>query len=138
MVVSTFVKSGDLTPPTGAVRPQDGGPVHGSGNFLADRGYTDPDETRVKFLMCNEIAVIVDDRNMTQAQVAEMVGIAQSHVSRIVNGNVKDYSVWRLMRVLNRLGTNITMEFSRSAHDCGQVSTRFLDPEPDDGHAPAP
>jgi predicted XRE-type DNA-binding protein len=88
--------------------------------------------------MCNEIAVIADGRDMTQAQVAEIAGIAQSDVSRIVNGNVKDYSVWRLMRVLNRLGKDVTVEFSNTTEECGQVFTRFVEPEPDEGHAPTP
>src|SRR5271154_1800462 len=78
--------------------------VVGSGNYLADRGYADPEETRLKFLMCNQIAVIADQRGWTQSKVAEVTGLAQSDVSRIVNGNVKDYSVWRLMRALNNLG----------------------------------
>ena len=102
-------------------------PVEGGGNFLADRGHADPEETRLKFLMCNEIAVIIDRRGMTQAEAAEAAGLAQSDVSRIVNGNVKDYSVWRLMRVLNSLGKDVLVEFSDAKSERGKVSLDFHD-----------
>jgi len=112
-------------------------PVVGSGNFLADRGYADPDETRVKYLMCNEIAVMADRMGLTQAKVAELAGIAQPDVSRIVNGNVKDYSVWRLMRILNSLGKDVMLEFSDSEHGRGQVFTNFIEPEQEAGCSPS-
>lgn len=110
--------------------------VVGSGNYLADRGYADPEETRLKFLMCNQIAVIADQRGWTQSKVAEVTGLAQSDVSRIVNGNVKDYSVWRLMRALNNLGQNILVEFSDAGAEVGQVFTSLIEPEVDSCPAP--
>jgi predicted XRE-type DNA-binding protein len=85
--------------------------------------------------MCNEIAVIVDERGLTQARVAEIAGLAQADVSRIVNANVKDYSVWRLMRVLNDLGKNILVEFSDAGGEPGRVSLAF--PETDTESASA-
>jgi predicted XRE-type DNA-binding protein len=103
--------------------------VGGSGNFLGDRGYADPDETRLKFLMSNEIAVIAERREMTQSKLAELAGLAQADVSRIVNGNVKDFSVWRLMRVLNSLGKDIRVEFSDSDGNRGQLITKILERE---------
>lgn len=114
--------------------PTRGTPIVGSGNFLADRGHSDPDETRLKLLMCNEIALIVDRREMTQSKLADLAGLAQADVSRIVNGNVKDYSVWRLMRVLNSLGADILIEFSSAEIGRGQVCTNFIEREADVVH----
>lgn len=94
------------------------------GQHLRDMGVADPDETRVKLLMSNEIASISERMGLTQAKVAELAGLAQSDVSRIVNGNVKDYSVWRLMRILNGLGRDILIEFSNSSSNRGQVFTK--------------
>jgi predicted XRE-type DNA-binding protein len=112
----------------------DDGVVAGSGNFLADRGYADPEETRIKYLMCNQIAVIADDRNWSHVKVAEVTGLPQSEVSRIVNGNVSDVSVWVLMRALNSLGQNILIEFSSASADVGQVFTSFIETETDCGY----
>lgn len=86
---------------------ENSGPVMGSGNFLADRGYADPEEARIKFLLANRVALLLENRGLTQAKAAEMAGLAQVDVSRIVNGLVKDYSVFRLMRVLMALGQDI-------------------------------
>ncbi len=108
----------------------------GSGNFLADRGYADPEETRVKFLMCNQIAVIADDRDWTHAKVAEVTGLAQSDVARIVNGNVEDFSVWRLLRALNSLGQNVLIEISDAGANAGQVFASFVEPETEPDGAP--
>ena len=35
-------------------------PVRGSGNFLKDRGYSDPTETRIKFDLVSLIRAIVE------------------------------------------------------------------------------
>lgn len=115
----------------------EGAPVMGSGNYLADRGYADPDEARFKFLMSNEFALIVEQRGWTEANAAEVTGLAQPDVSRIVNGNVKDYSVWRLMKALASLGKNVRVEFSQSDSDVGQILTNFVEPEIKSGPATA-
>jgi len=39
---------------------QGSGPIVGSGDFLKDRGYLDPDEVRLKFALANEIALIIE------------------------------------------------------------------------------
>jgi hypothetical protein len=50
-----------------ATRQEDGnpGPVRGSGSYLADRGYADTEEAKLKFLMANEIAVVVEARGLS-------------------------------------------------------------------------
>jgi predicted XRE-type DNA-binding protein len=75
------------------------GPIVGSGDFLKDRGYLGPDEMRLKFALANEIALIIEERGLKQMEAAQAADLSQSDVSRIVNGVVKDYSVYRLMRV---------------------------------------
>jgi predicted XRE-type DNA-binding protein len=78
-------------------------PVAGSGDFLRDRGYLDPNEMRLKFALANEIALIIEERGLKQAEAAQAAELSQSDVSCIVNGIVKDYSVYRLMRASTRL-----------------------------------
>ena len=88
---------------------ENSGPIIGSGDFLADLGYEDPDEVRVKFALANEIALLIEDRNLRQVDVSTRTGLKQSDVSRIVNGNVDGYSVWRLMQTLKRLGQRVAI-----------------------------
>jgi predicted XRE-type DNA-binding protein len=98
--------------------------VVGSGNYLKDRGYADPAETRAKFFMANQIAVAVEEMGLSQAAAAEMTGLKQPDVSRIVNGNVKEYSVWRLMTTLKALGHEIAIEVHRVDRSGGHISVR--------------
>jgi predicted XRE-type DNA-binding protein len=97
---------------------ENSGPVRGSGDFLADRGYDDPEEMRVKFALANNIALTIEDRNLRQVDVAALAGLAQADVSRIVNGIVKDYSVFRLMRVLAALGKDVSIGVTDAS--CGR------------------
>jgi len=88
--------------------------VVGSGDYLKDRGYANPVEARVKFFMANQIALTAETRKLSQAAVGAITGLKQPDVSRIINGNVKDYSVWRLVATLKELGWDITVEIRRS------------------------
>jgi predicted XRE-type DNA-binding protein len=98
--------------------------VVSSGNYLKDRGYADPAETRAKLFLANQIAVAVEEMGLSQAAAAEMTGLKQPDVSRIVNGNVKEYSVWRLMTTLKALGYDIAIEVERLGQDDGHISVR--------------
>jgi hypothetical protein len=49
--------------------------VIGSGNFLKDRGYPNPDETRSKFLLLNEIAWDLDQRRLSFAEAGELANV---------------------------------------------------------------
>ena len=96
-------------------------PRVGSGNFLADQGYQDPEEARIKFLIANEIALAIEDLRLTQVAAAEKTGLRQPDISRIVNGNVADYSVWRLIKVLSSLGKDISIEIRSSVKARGDI-----------------
>ena len=96
-------------------------PIVGSGDFLKDRGYLDPDEMRLKFALANEIALIIEERGFKQTEAAQAAELSQSDVSRIVNGIVKDYSVYRLMRVVTKLGKNVSIDFTDAKAGQGAI-----------------
>jgi len=99
-------------------------------DLIQDLGIDDADELRVKFDLSRRIALEVEDRNLSQAAVAEMTGLKQPDVSRITNGLVKDYSVWRLMRVLSALGQDVAIEVFPSGEPVDAIYT-VDEPEPD-------
>ena len=103
------------------------GPVRGSGDFLRDMGYDDPDEMRVKFTLANTIAMAIEQRRLKQAEVAKLTGLAQPDISRIVNGIVKDYSLIRLMRVLTALGKDVSIGISDASGGRGIIPAPALD-----------
>jgi predicted XRE-type DNA-binding protein len=117
-----------------ASNAKESGPIVGSGDFLKDRGYLDPDEMRLKFALANEIALIIEERGLKQTQAAQAAELSQSDVSRIVNGIVKDYSVYRLMRVVTKLGKNVSIDFTDAKAEQGAIFAaergRDYTPEP--------
>ena len=100
---------------------EESGPVIGSGNFLADRGYTETGNLRLKILMANEIALIVEARGLTQQDVVDQTGLSQPEVSRLVNRRVKDFSSDRLMRVMTNLGKDVHIAWSDAKQVKGSI-----------------
>jgi hypothetical protein len=49
--------------------------VIGSGNFLKDRGYPDPDQIREKFLIITDIELAIEERDLTVGQIEEFTGV---------------------------------------------------------------
>jgi predicted XRE-type DNA-binding protein len=92
-------------------------PVIGSGDFLRGRGYADADEMRVKFYLANRIALLIEDQNLRQADVCDRTGLKQPDVSKIVNGTVSGFSVWRLLLVLKGLGQKVTISVQAPDHE---------------------
>lgn len=88
--------------------------VIGSGNYLKDRGHTDPEEARTKFLLANEIALAIERLGLSQRSAAENLGLKQLDISRIVNGDLKDFALWRLQKVLTALGKDVITSNRRS------------------------
>jgi len=106
-------------------------PVRGSGDFLKDRGYPNPVETRIKFGLANAIREIVAANNLRQVDVVAAVdaydsdaGISQPDVSRILRGNVKGYSETRLMTVLAALGRDVSIVVQPAHSRRGRISVR--------------
>ena len=75
----------------------------GSGNVFADLGRPDAEAHLLKAELVFRIDEIIRQRRMTQAHAAELLGISQPDVSRLLRGNVRDYSVERLLRLLTAL-----------------------------------
>lgn len=105
-------------------------PVRGSGNFLKDRGYPDPTETRIKFDLVSLIRAIVESKKLRQVDVVTMVGryapgagVSQPDISRILRGNVNGYSESRLIVILAALGNNVSIVIQPTKGH-GRISVR--------------
>ncbi|MCC7531246.1 MAG: XRE family transcriptional regulator [Candidatus Melainabacteria bacterium] len=80
---------------------------HGSGNVFADLGFSEPDTHLLKAQLVNRIDEIVTERNLTQVQAAQAMGISQPDVSRLLKGQFREISLERIMRLLTRLGCDV-------------------------------
>lgn len=79
----------------------------GSGNVFADLGLPNPEEMLVKAELASKIGEIIDTRNLTQIDAAEILGIDQPKVSALIRGKLSGFSTERLFRFLNALGSDI-------------------------------
>ena len=79
----------------------------GSGNVYADLGRPDADAQLLKAELVSRIDAIIRERRLTQVQAAELLGLSQPDVSRLLRGQFCDYSVERLLRLLMALGRDV-------------------------------
>jgi predicted XRE-type DNA-binding protein len=70
-----------------------------------------PRKSHVGTHFCNmilaTIASIIEAKDLTQTQAADLTGQQQTDISSIINYRHDDYSVWPLMKVLSALGADI-------------------------------
>jgi predicted XRE-type DNA-binding protein len=78
-----------------------------SGNVFADLGLPDPEERLAKADLAIAIAREIASRGMTQAEAAELLGVAQPDISNLRRGRLSGYSIERLTRLLNALGQDV-------------------------------
>jgi len=82
--------------------------VHiGSGNVFADLGLPNPEERLVKAQLASLISSLIEQKNLTQMQAAELLGIDQPKVSALTRGRLEGFSLQRLLRFLNALGNDV-------------------------------
>ena len=79
----------------------------GSDNIFADLGLPDADQLLAKAELTFQIARIIEERGLTQAEAAEILGIDQPKVSALVRGKVSSVSMEKLYRHLNALGSDV-------------------------------
>jgi predicted XRE-type DNA-binding protein len=92
-----------------------------SGNVFADLGLLNPEERMLKAELAVQIRRIIEQKGWTQSQAAELIGLDQPKVSRLLRGQLSGFSVDRLFNVLNRLGHNIEVRISAEEHAPGET-----------------
>jgi predicted XRE-type DNA-binding protein len=81
--------------------------IKSSGNVFADLGLPGAEERLVKARLAAEIARAIARRKVTQAAVAELMGIDQPKVSRLLHGRLAGFSTDRLLTWLTALGQDV-------------------------------
>lgn len=93
-----------------------------SGNVFADLGLPDPDQDMIKANLVHAIADIIRARGLSQKDAALLLGTDQAKVSALLRGKISGFSTDRLMRLLARLGHNVTIVVERRERDHGAVA----------------
>ena len=81
--------------------------THGSGNVFADAGLPDAEERQVKADLARHIRAIIGERDLTQSQAAELLGVDQPKISALMRGLLTGFSLERLMRFVTALDRSV-------------------------------
>ena len=87
----------------------------GSGNVFADLGLAEAEERLAKAELARAIGKAIGERNLTQREAAELLGVDQPKVSQVLNGRLSGFSTERLMRYLTRLGRDVEISVKPGA-----------------------
>ncbi|MGQ0587650.1 MAG: helix-turn-helix domain-containing protein [Gammaproteobacteria bacterium] len=79
----------------------------GSTNVYADLGRADAEEMLVKAQLAAKISDIIARRRLTQAAAAQLLGMPQPKVSKMLRGQFRGISEDRMMRCLAALGHDV-------------------------------
>ena len=85
----------------------------GSDNVLEDLGFENADEMMAEALLSHQIYKIIKRRKLSQRQAAQLLGIAQPDVNKLMNGKYTGFSIRRLSQILNRLGRDVEIVVKR-------------------------
>ena len=80
-----------------------------SGNVFADLALPEADTRLAKAELAHTISAIIQEHSLTQRQAAEILGIDQPKVSAITRGRLADFSLDRLLTLVNLLGMDISI-----------------------------
>jgi len=83
-----------------------------SGNVFADLGLPDAGTRLAKAELARSITAIIQERGLTQREAAQALAIDQPKVSAITRGRLGDFSLERLLLLINRLGMDIDIAVS--------------------------
>ncbi len=94
----------------------------GSGNVFSDLGFDaqEAEELLLKAHLFHKLQDAIRGSEMTQVEVARLLGTDQSKVSRIIRGKMSDFSVDRITSYLLRLRWDLRIE----AHPASAKATR--------------
>lgn len=89
------------------IKSEDVNIERGSGNVFADLGLPDADAHLLKAELVARIDSIIRQRGLKQVEAAELLGLSQPDVSRLLRGDFTEYSMERLLRLLTKLGRDV-------------------------------
>jgi len=96
----------------------------GTGNVFEDLGFADAGERKLRVQLAMRLNDLILDRKLTQANVAEIFGIPQPHVSELRNFKLRRFSSERLLHFITLLDKDVEIIIRPKAenHATGLVS----------------
>lgn len=86
-------------------------------NVYQDLGIPDPESMLVKAQLVSKISEILLQRRYTQVMAAELLGVPQPKLSRILRGQFRGVSERKLMDCLTKLGRDVDIVVRQARRD---------------------
>jgi predicted XRE-type DNA-binding protein len=83
-----------------------------SGNVFKDLGLHNAEELLAKAKLANAIASVIEDRNFTQQKAAKITGTSQTKISAVVRGDLDQFTIDRLIKMLISFDQDVKIELS--------------------------
>ena len=85
--------------------------VESSDNIFRDLGFPDAEAVNLlaRSTLMIEIKNIIEERKLTQASAATILGVRQPRVSALYTGRIEDFTVDMLMKWLSKLGKEVSI-----------------------------
>lgn len=87
--------------------------TRGTGNVFADLGFSDPAERQAKLRLAYALNQVLDERKLSQADAANVLGVMQPKVSALRRYKLAGFSVERLMNLLTALDQDVEIVIRR-------------------------
>ena len=84
-----------------------------SGNVYADIGFPEPVEAQAKAELARKLGSIIKHRHLSQTAAAKLLGIDQPKVSRLLRGQLKEFSMTRLLGFMLCLNRDIEIHIKK-------------------------
>jgi predicted XRE-type DNA-binding protein len=91
--------------------------TRGGGNVFADAGIPNATEHMLKARVVVVIMREIKRQQLNQKEAADMMGIKQPDVSRILRGDFAGFGLERLLRLVQKLGSDVDIKISRPRND---------------------
>uniref|UniRef100_UPI00333F0F54 helix-turn-helix domain-containing protein n=1 Tax=Castellaniella defragrans TaxID=75697 RepID=UPI00333F0F54 len=99
----------------------------GGNNVYADIGLPDAEDMLIKAQLVTRIREIIKARGWTQQKAADVLGLTQSKLSKILRGQFRGISETRLLDCMTRLGHDVKIVVGpeRVPPETGHVAVVF-------------
>src|SRR5260370_15988239 len=81
--------------------------TRGTGTVFADLGFPDAAERQAKLRLAYALNQVLEDRKLSQADAAKVLGVTQPKISGLRNYKLAGFSVERLMNLLTALDQDV-------------------------------
>jgi predicted XRE-type DNA-binding protein len=88
-----------------------------SGNVFADAGLPDAEECLARSELLYYIMTEIKRRGLSLGQAASLLGVPQSHVRRILDGRLSEFSLEYLLQMVKKLGIGVVISCQPAMED---------------------